>query len=157
MNSIKEKLEVSVFSNMSVWGDLCLCLCTIYNRQAVVRANKSSVCASFLDSWPKRHLIWRLWAHRQLIDVLVSEMGEGELNVSPFLIIGNSVILRLNILLSNLEKSQRELSYCWQKKCGTSHVWIKLKKELTSSDLHIYLCAIYMTPLSNTTIRNYNP
>ena len=31
---------------------------------------------------------------------------------------------------------------------ATSNVWIKLKKELTSSDLHIYLCAINMTPLS---------
>src|SRR4029434_2139988 len=42
----------------------------------------------------------------------------------------------------------------WEDRKGTSDVWIKLKKELTFSILHIYLCAFYMTPLSNTTIRN---
>ena len=39
----------------------------------------------------------------------------------------------------------------WEDRKGTSNVWIKLKKELTFSILHIYLCDIYMTPLSNTT------
>ena len=53
--------------------------------------------------------------------------------------------------------TEKHASHIYPEQKGTSHVWIKLKKELTSSDLHIYLCAIYMTPLSNTTIRNDDP
>lgn len=37
-------------------------------------------------------------------------------------------------------------NYIFPVKKGRSHIWIKLKKELTSSDLDIYLCAIYIPP-----------
>ena len=65
----------------------------------------------------------------------------------------------LNTKLGNFSETLKEkwASHIHPEEKETSHVWIKLKKELTSSDLHIYLCAIHMTPLSNTTIRNDDP
>ena len=64
-------------------------------------------------------------------------MGEGETKI----IIGNSVFLLFNILMSNVEESvllkEKWASHIHPEEKGTSHVWIRLKKELTSSDLHI--------------------
>ena len=38
--------------------------------------------------------------------------------------------------------TEKRASHIYPVKIETSQVWIQLKKELTSSDIHIYLCAI---------------